>query len=182
MPSSGNAGGFGTLAGVMALFCHEQAALAGWGHFPAFDLFIGAWACRTARSEGAGFRLVAPCLPVILLFGPAGLRACGPARVPGNPRRSDANKPGISDIQRPTFADIAALVRGDTEQTFAADAPFAARGRGLTPGLFRPPVPPPASMPYTIAGQADMGGCLSVGAGTTRLPAATDNPAKVDQT
>lgn len=72
IPSSSNAGGFGTLADVMVLFSFEQAALAGWVHFLAFDLFIGAWVCRTARAEGVSFWLVAPCLPVVFLFGPAG--------------------------------------------------------------------------------------------------------------
>ena len=74
-PSAGTEGGFGTLAEVMDLFTHQQAALAGWVHFLAFDLFIGAWACRRARAEGLSFWLVAPCLPVIFLFGPAGLLA-----------------------------------------------------------------------------------------------------------
>lgn len=75
MPSSGSGGGFGSLADVMVLFSYEQAALAGWVHFLAFDLVIGAWVCRTARAEGVSFWLVAPCLPVIFLFGPAGLLA-----------------------------------------------------------------------------------------------------------
>ena len=75
MPSSGSAGGFGTLADVMELFSFQQAALAGWLHFLAFDLIVGAWACRTARAEGVSFWLVALCLPVIFLFGPAGLLA-----------------------------------------------------------------------------------------------------------
>lgn len=75
MPSSSSSGGFGTLADVMVLFSYEQAALAGWVHFLAFDLFIGAWVCRTARAEGVSFWLVAPCLPVVFLFGPAGLLA-----------------------------------------------------------------------------------------------------------
>jgi hypothetical protein len=75
MPSSGSAGGFGTLADVMELFSFQQAALAGWVHFLAFDLIVGAWACRTARAEGVSFWLVALCLPVIVLFGPAGLLA-----------------------------------------------------------------------------------------------------------
>jgi len=75
MPSSGSAGGFGTLADVMELFSFQQAALAGWVHFLAFDLIVGAWACRTARAEGVSFWLVALCLPVIFLFGPAGLLA-----------------------------------------------------------------------------------------------------------
>ncbi len=48
MPSPDQTGGFGTLAEVMELFSHEQAALAAWVHFLAFDLFIGAWICRTA--------------------------------------------------------------------------------------------------------------------------------------
>ena len=74
-PSSDSAGGFGTLADVMVLFSYGQAALAGWVHFLAFDLFIGAWVCRIARSEGVRFWLVAPCLPVVFLFGPAGLLA-----------------------------------------------------------------------------------------------------------
>jgi len=75
IPFSGSAGGFGTLADVMVLFSYEQAALAGWVHFLAFDLFIGAWVCRTARAEGVSFWLVAPCLPMVFLFGPAGLLA-----------------------------------------------------------------------------------------------------------
>lgn len=75
IPASASGGGFGTLAEVIVLFSYEQAALAGWVHFLAFDLFIGAWACRKARSEGMNFILVVPCLPVIFLFGPAGLLA-----------------------------------------------------------------------------------------------------------
>lgn len=54
-PSSDIAGGFGTLSDVMVLFSYEQTALAGWVHFLAFDLFIGAWVCRTARAEGISF-------------------------------------------------------------------------------------------------------------------------------
>lgn len=75
IPSSESAGGFETLADVMVLFSFEQAALAGWVHFLSFDLFIGAWVCRTARTESVSFWLIAPCLPVIFLFGPAGLIA-----------------------------------------------------------------------------------------------------------
>lgn len=73
VPASASGGGFGTLADVITLLSYEQAALAGWIHFLAFDLFIGAWVCRKARSEGLNFMLVAPCLPVIFLLGPAGL-------------------------------------------------------------------------------------------------------------
>lgn len=74
IPSEGG-GGFGTLASVIELFSHEQAMLAGWVHYLAFDLVIGALICRTGRSEGISFLLVAPCLPLIFLFGPAGYLA-----------------------------------------------------------------------------------------------------------
>lgn len=68
-------GGFASLASVKSLFSHDQALLAGWVHFLAFDLFIGAWVCRTARAQGIRFWWVAPSLPLIFLFGPAGLLA-----------------------------------------------------------------------------------------------------------
>jgi len=70
-PSEGD-GGFGSLTEVMALFSHPNAMLAGWVHFLAFDLLIGAWICRTARRDGLSFWLVIPCLPLTFLFGPAG--------------------------------------------------------------------------------------------------------------
>ena len=69
---SNNDGGFGTFAEVTVLFSHEYALLAGWVHFLAFDLFVGAWICSTARSDGIKFWIVLPCLPVTFLFGPAG--------------------------------------------------------------------------------------------------------------
>lgn len=75
IPVAESAGGFGTLADVMVLFSYEHAALAGWVHFLAFDLFIGAWVCRTARTESIRFWIVVPCLPLVFLFGPAGFLA-----------------------------------------------------------------------------------------------------------
>ena len=72
IPSVGG-GGFDSLASVMELFANEQSMLAGWVHFLAFDLFIGAWACRTAREKGLKFGFVFPSLPLIFLFGPLGL-------------------------------------------------------------------------------------------------------------
>lgn len=65
-------GGFDTLPNVMLLFTDEEVALAGWTHFLAFDLFIGAWIVRTARREGVAFLLVAPCLVFTFLLGPIG--------------------------------------------------------------------------------------------------------------
>ena len=68
-------GGFGSLAEVMALFTMPEIALAGWIHYLAFDLFVGAWEVRTARREGIAFLLVLPCLVLTFLFGPAGFLA-----------------------------------------------------------------------------------------------------------
>lgn len=65
-------GGFGSLAEVQQLFAAPSAMLAGWVHFLAFDLFVGAWICRTARQQGIAFWMVLPCLPATFLFGPAG--------------------------------------------------------------------------------------------------------------
>lgn len=70
---SGAPGGFGTLAEVQALFTHPHIALAGWLHYLAFDLFLGAWEVRTARAEGIPHWAVLPCLVLTFLFGPAGL-------------------------------------------------------------------------------------------------------------
>ena len=70
---SGSTGGYGSLPDVMALFADPHVALAGWLHYLAFDLFVGAWAIRTARAEGIAHFLVLPHLVLIFLFGPAGL-------------------------------------------------------------------------------------------------------------
>ncbi len=81
-------GGFDTLPNVMALFTMPQIALAGWVHYLAFDLLIGAWIARTARDEEISHLLVLPCLVLTFLFGPAGflaftaLRATAGTRTP----------------------------------------------------------------------------------------------------
>jgi Domain of unknown function (DUF4281) len=72
---SGAPGGFDTLANVMALFTAPGIALAGWVHYLAFDLFVGAWITRTARTERIHHLLVLPCLVLTFLFGPAGFLA-----------------------------------------------------------------------------------------------------------
>ncbi|MBL4766546.1 MAG: DUF4281 domain-containing protein [Rhodobacteraceae bacterium] len=73
-PSEGD-GGFGSLAEVIELFSNPYAMMAGWVHYLAFDLLIGAWMCRTAKRDGLSFWFVAPCLPLTFLFGPAGFLA-----------------------------------------------------------------------------------------------------------
>jgi hypothetical protein len=69
----GAEGGFGSLAGVAALFRTDGVLLAGWMHYLAFDLFIGAWICRRGAAEGINPWLVRLCLPPTFLAGPVGL-------------------------------------------------------------------------------------------------------------
>jgi hypothetical protein len=72
---SGAEGGFDTLPNVMLLFTKPEIALAGWIHYLAFDLLIGAREVRTARAERIPFLAVVPCLALTFLFGPAGFLA-----------------------------------------------------------------------------------------------------------
>lgn len=65
--------GFGDLESVMILFSSPYMMLAGWLHFLAFDLFIGAWQVRDAARSGVPHWMVVPCLVLTLLFGPLGL-------------------------------------------------------------------------------------------------------------
>jgi hypothetical protein len=69
----GAEGGFSSLAAVAALFRTEGVLLAGWVHYLAFDLFIGAWICRRGATEGVNPWLVRLCLPPTFLAGPTGL-------------------------------------------------------------------------------------------------------------
>ena len=69
---AGAPGGFDSLANVMELFTVPELALAGWLHYLAFDLFVGAWIVHDAARRGIPHWWVVPCLPVTLVFGPAG--------------------------------------------------------------------------------------------------------------
>ncbi|MDT9597957.1 ABA4-like family protein [Sphingosinicella rhizophila] len=66
-------GGFGSLAEVRALFANDHALAAGWLHYLAFDLFVGAWIARDGAERAVPALLILPCLPLAFLFGPAGL-------------------------------------------------------------------------------------------------------------
>ena len=73
-------GGFDSLANVMRLFTKPEIALAGWIHYLAFDLFVGAWEMRPARAERIPFIVVVPCLAAHLPVRAGGLsRLCLPA-------------------------------------------------------------------------------------------------------
>ena len=69
----GTDGGFGSLAEVARLFENPSLLLAGWVHYLAFDLFIGAWEVRDARRLGIPHLLVVPCLVLPFMRGPGGL-------------------------------------------------------------------------------------------------------------
>ena len=68
-------GGFGSLADVMQLFTNKNAALAGWIHYLAFDLFVGSWEVKDAQERGVSHWFVVPCLFLTFLLGPIGFLA-----------------------------------------------------------------------------------------------------------
>jgi hypothetical protein len=66
-------GGFSSLDEVSALFGHRGILLAGWLHYLAFDLFVGAWEVREAGRVGLPHWMILPALALTFLFGPLGL-------------------------------------------------------------------------------------------------------------
>lgn len=68
-------GGFDTLENVQLLFTAPWAALAGWVHYLAFDLFIGAWIARRVMVESMSRWWLAGLLPATFMFGPIGFLA-----------------------------------------------------------------------------------------------------------
>jgi hypothetical protein len=69
----GSEGGFSSLAAVTLLFGNRGLLLAGWVHYLAFDLFIGAWETRDAMARRVPRLLLAPCLVMTFMLGPIGL-------------------------------------------------------------------------------------------------------------
>lgn len=68
-------GGYGSLAEVQRLLAVPGLLTAGWLHYLAFDLFVGAWISERAAALGLPHLLVLPLLALTFLFGPAGLLA-----------------------------------------------------------------------------------------------------------
>lgn len=66
------AGGFGSVAEVQALFAQPGPLVAGWLHYLAFDLFVGAWIAERAEALALPHALLLPVLLLTFLFGPAG--------------------------------------------------------------------------------------------------------------
>ena len=66
-------GGFGSLEGIGILFSNPYVLAAGWIHYLAFDLFVGAWEVNDSRQRGVSHWLVIPCLIFTFMLGPTGL-------------------------------------------------------------------------------------------------------------
>lgn len=66
-------GGFGSISAVRALFLSDAILTAGWIHYLAFDLFIGAWIARRADEAHINRLIQAPILAATFMFGPMGL-------------------------------------------------------------------------------------------------------------
>ncbi len=63
---------FSTLANVKALFTQDDAVAAGWLHYLAFDLFVGAYIVRKSKKLGIPRLLYTITLPFTFMFGPIG--------------------------------------------------------------------------------------------------------------
>ena len=72
LPVVRSAGAFLHLSDVAKLFANEYCLLAGWIHYLAFDLLVGAWEVRDSQQRAIPHLLVVPCLILTFLFGPAG--------------------------------------------------------------------------------------------------------------
>jgi hypothetical protein len=68
-------GGFGSLQAVQRLLAEPALLTAGWLHYLAFDLFVGAWIAERAGALGLPHWLVLPLLALTFMFGPAGFLA-----------------------------------------------------------------------------------------------------------
>jgi hypothetical protein len=60
---------------VTALFAVPELLLAGWIHYLAFDLFVGAWIARNGSAEGVSPLVLTPILLATFLAGPIGYLA-----------------------------------------------------------------------------------------------------------
>lgn len=69
---SGMGGGFDSLASVATLFQDDWALLAGWVHFLAFDLFVGAVMAARMDRAAVGRLVQAPILGATFMLGPLG--------------------------------------------------------------------------------------------------------------
>jgi hypothetical protein len=71
--SFGDMENFQTLEGVKALFSSDEAVLAGWIHYLAFDLFVGMWIASDAAKHHLSKWILLPFLFFTFMSGPFGL-------------------------------------------------------------------------------------------------------------
>ena len=74
---AGAGGGFDSLENVMILMSNQWAMLAGWVHFLAFDLFVGAFMAARMDRVGVGRLVQASILGTIFMLGPLGFLIAG---------------------------------------------------------------------------------------------------------
>jgi membrane-bound acyltransferase YfiQ involved in biofilm formation len=65
-------GGYDTLENVKKLFATDWLLVAGWIHYLAFDLFVGAYSAKRFDEAGVARRWNILTLPAIFMFGPLG--------------------------------------------------------------------------------------------------------------
>ena len=69
---AGHQGGFSSVSDVQKLFENRWLVVAGWVHYLAFDLFVGAWEVRDAQRSRTSHWWTIPSLLLTFLFGPIG--------------------------------------------------------------------------------------------------------------
>ncbi|MES1161991.1 MAG: abscisic acid-deficient protein Aba4 family protein, partial [Rhizobacter sp.] len=74
-------GGYGSIEAVQRLMAVPGLLTAGWLHYLAFDLFVGAWIAERAGVLGLPHLLVLPLLALTFLFGPLGWLAFAAVRL-----------------------------------------------------------------------------------------------------
>ncbi|MEO7311230.1 MAG: ABA4-like family protein [Chitinophagaceae bacterium] len=71
--SAGSFASLGSLQGVQSLLSKDELTLAGWVHYLAFDLFVGAWEWQNAKTRHVPHYWLIPSLILTFLMGPVGL-------------------------------------------------------------------------------------------------------------
>ena len=66
-------GGYGTLADVRQLFTSDPVLVAGWAHYLAFDMMIGALMAARLDQSGVQRLIQGPIMVSIFMFGPIGV-------------------------------------------------------------------------------------------------------------
>jgi hypothetical protein len=68
-------GGFGSIVEVRQLFASDALLTAGWVHYLAFDLYVGAMLVKQAHRDQLSHLVLIPILIATFLLGPMGLLA-----------------------------------------------------------------------------------------------------------